>query len=145
MKKAIFAGSFDPVHPGHLKIIQKAAKLFDKLYVVVANNNFKNQQKNIQKRKQEIIKQIAIKNVEVEILEEKYLAKWAEAKKINYLVRSARNDIDFNYELEMAKMNKIINQKLETILIIPNYDDIHFSSTQFREFNKQFKIEKESK
>ncbi len=140
MKKAIFAGSFDPIHDGHIKIIEKSLGLFDELFVVVANNEFKEGQSTTESRVKLIEERLKEYNLKVVALEKKYLVDFAKENGIKYLVRSARNDVDFTYELEMAKINKQINNEIETVLIIPDYDDIEFSSTNFR----NFKIERES-
>lgn len=134
MKKAIFAGSFDPIHEGHIKIINKASKMFDQLFVVIANNDFKTNQDDIAKRKELVENKINLSNVVVEYIEDKYIGTYAKENGIKYLVRSARNSTDFSYELDMAKVNKEINNELETILIIPDYDAIEFSSSKFKEF-----------
>ena len=141
MKKAIFAGSFDPLHQGHLKIIEKGLQMFEKIFVVIANNDFKANQESLGKRARHVKTKLNHKNVEVKILDQKYLAKWACQNNVKYLIRSARNNTDFKYELDMAKMNKIINHQLETILIIPNYEDIDFSSRKFKEFNRTYQKE----
>jgi len=137
MKKAIYAGSFDPIHQGHIKVLKKALKLFDEVIVIIANNDFKKNQSNIDKRLVEVkqsIKKHNLRNVTCYILNDKYLATWAKENDINFLIRSARNNTDFKYELDLAKLNKEINKKFETILIIPDLKDIEYSSTKFRTF-----------
>ena len=134
MKKAIFAGSFDPIHDGHIKIIEKAVKMFDELFVVIADNNFKNNQTDLKERKKNVESVLKNIDVNIDILEDKYIATYAKENGIKYLVRSARNNVDFSYELDMAKINKKINDEIETVLIIPDYDDIVYSSTKFRDF-----------
>jgi len=137
MKKAIYAGSFDPIHQGHIKVLKKALKLFDEVIVIIANNDFKKNQSNIDKRLVEVkqsIKKHNLRNVTCYILNDKYLATWAKENGINFLIRSARNNTDFKYELDLAKLNKEINKKFETILIIPDLKDIEYSSTKFRTF-----------
>ena len=134
MKKAIFAGSFDPIHDGHIKIIEKAVKMFDELFVVIADNNFKNNQTDLKERKKNVESVLKNIDVNIDILEDKYIATYAKENGIKYLVRSARNNVDFSYELDMAKINKKINDEIETVLIIPDYDDIEYSSTKFRDF-----------
>ena len=134
-RKAIFAGSFDPIHEGHLKVIEKSRKLFEKVYIVIANNDFKEGQSNIQSRLNNVLKELNQENVEVIFLEkDKYLGTLAKELGVNYLIRSARNNTDFSYELDMSKLNKEINNELETILIIPDYKDIEYSSSKFRDF-----------
>lgn len=134
-KKAIFAGSFDPIHIGHLKVIKKAAQLFDTLYVVIANNDFKTNQGDLKQRLINVTEEITNSNILISVLpKDKYLATFAKENDIKYLIRSARDNVDFSYELDMSKINKEINDDLETILIIPDYDDIQFSSSKFRDF-----------
>ena len=134
MRKAIFAGSFDPIHKGHIKVIEKAAKIFDQIFVVVANNDFKNNQGDLEKRLDKVKEQIKLENVIFDKLEDKYLGTYAKEKGIQFLIRSARNDLDFSYELDMAKLNKEINNELETILIIPDYENLEYSSSKFKNF-----------
>ncbi len=128
MKKAIFAGSFDPMHEGHLKVIAKACKLFDQLFVVIATNVNKNSS-DIEKRKSDAIQMITESNVEVHVLHDGYLADFAKSNNIKYLIRSARDVADYSYELEMASANNSLNDELETVIIIPDYKDIKFRSS----------------
>jgi len=137
MKKAIYVGSFDPIHNGHMKVLKKALGLFDEIIVIIANNDFKKNQGNLDERFEQVkrkVKEEKLKNVSIYILEEKYLATWAKENNITYLVRSARNNTDFKYELDLAKLNKEINPDLETILIIPDSEDLEYSSSKFRNF-----------
>ncbi|RTZ68327.1 MAG: pantetheine-phosphate adenylyltransferase [Tenericutes bacterium] len=137
MKKAIYVGSFDPIHNGHMKVLKKALGLFDEIIVIIANNDFKKNQGNLDERFEQVKRKVEeekFKNVSIYILEEKYLATWAKENNITYLVRSARNNTDFKYELDLAKLNKEINPDLETILIIPDSEDLEYSSSKFRNF-----------
>ena len=108
--------------------------MFDELFVVVANNDEKDNQSDINERKEKVIEMTNELDVNVISLEGRYLATYAKEHGIKYLIRSARNNIDFSYELDMAKLNKEINNDLETVLIIPDYEDIKYSSSKFRDF-----------
>lgn len=129
-KNALYAGSFNPMHEGHLSVLKKACKLFDKVYVLVAQNP--------EKEKNDIIKNINdvkskikdIKNAEVlEGCQEMLTANVAKELNIKFLIRSARNNLDYKYELDLASGNKIINNDLETILLIPDDQYLNHSSS----------------
>ncbi|UUD36039.1 pantetheine-phosphate adenylyltransferase [Mycoplasmopsis citelli] len=133
VKKAIYPGSFDPLHQGHIQILKKALLLFDKVYVIVTNNPDKENQSDINQRFSNTKKQLAnFENVEVLMNENEFTAVFAKQLNANFIIRSARDNHDFNYELELAAGNKHLNSKLETILIIPNYKSVKYSSTLIR-------------
>ena len=128
-KKAMFVGSFDPFHQGHLKILNKALKLFDLIYVVVSYNNEKPTASSLQKRFELVKKKLQnFSNIEVLINQNELTADLAKKLDVQFLLRSARNNFDFQYELELAAGNNSINKDLETILIIPDYQDINYHS-----------------
>lgn len=132
-KIAIYPGSFDPLHQGHIQIIKKALKLFDFLYVIVSFNPDKNNQSDIQKRFNDVKDKLKdFSNIKVLKNTNRFTAEIANDLNANFIIRSARNINDFNYELELAAGNKKINDNLETILIVPDYDFINYSSTLLR-------------
>lgn len=134
MKKAMFPGSFDPMHEGHIKIVEKAIKLFDQLYVVVTFNNEKPTASDIEKRFEEVKKRLSsYKDVKVVINKDQMTGDFARDHDIKFIIRSARNTTDFNYELELAGGNHAVNNELETVLIIPDYSDIKYESRLIRQ------------
>ncbi|WP_029513805.1 pantetheine-phosphate adenylyltransferase [Mycoplasmopsis primatum] len=137
MKKAIYAGSFDPLHEGHIEIIKKALKIFDKLFVIVSINPDKDNLENIEQRYDYVKKQLSsFNNVEVLINKNELIGNIAEELGVNFLVRSARNDTDYKYEIELAAGNHCVNNQLETVLIMPDYSMINYSSTLLRHKKK---------
>ncbi|TDV24167.1 phosphopantetheine adenylyltransferase [Mycoplasmopsis mustelae] len=128
IKKALYAGSFNPVHEGHLDIIHKASSLFDLLYVVISqnpeknNNDFKRNYNDLIQHTQQY------ENVIIMINSDKLTAKIAAELEVKYLVRSARNQMDYAFEIDLASGNKILNKDLETILIIPDHAYLKVSS-----------------
>lgn len=136
-KIAIYPGSFDPLHKGHIQILKKALKLFDLIYLVVTNNPDKIEQSNLENRLNFAKKRLQnLPNIIVISNPDKLTGELAKELKANFLIRSARNISDFNYEIELAAGNKKINKNLETILIMPNYRSINYSSTLIRHMKK---------
>ncbi|WP_036464160.1 pantetheine-phosphate adenylyltransferase [Mycoplasmopsis sturni] len=136
-KIAIYPGSFDPLHKGHIQILKKALKLFDLIYLVVTNNPDKIEQSNLETRLNFAKEQLKnLPNIIVISNPNKLTGELAKELKANFLIRSARNITDFNYEIELAAGNKKINKNLETILIMPNYRSINYSSTLIRHMKK---------
>ena len=129
MKIAIYPGSFDPIHNGHIEIIKKSLKLFDKVFVVVSYNPEKEDQSDINLRLENANKMINLPNVEVIVNRSDLTVDVATKLKARWIIRSARNDFDYDYEIKMAAANKSLNSKIETVIIIPDMKNIHYSST----------------
>lgn len=133
MKIAIYPGSFNPFHDGHISIIKKSLKLFDLVYVIVTKNPDKLVDNNflVNKKKIECIYK---NNNKVIVLINKSKLTSDLAKELNakFIVRSSRSNIDFEYELNLANANNFVNNDLETIILFPNYEHKNISSTIIR-------------
>ena len=130
MKIAIYPGSFDPITLGHLDILSRAARCFDKVYMCVMVNCDKKQPMFTQEKRLELIrKSIAhIPNAEAELFSG-LLADYARQKHAHIIIKGVRNTTDFDSEMQMAR----INQELETLLLPARAEFEHFSSTMARE------------
>ncbi|MDE6476719.1 MAG: pantetheine-phosphate adenylyltransferase [Mycoplasmoidaceae bacterium] len=145
MKIAMFPGSFNPLHKGHIDVIRRAAQLFDKLYIVVSINVDK-EQDDLNKRFLKVKKQIQklkLKNVEISINKE-FTIDFAKKHKCKYLVRSLRDVNDFKYELVLAQANYKLDKNIETIFFLSNPSLVNISSHAIREMNKNIKLLKKT-
>ncbi|WP_033161390.1 pantetheine-phosphate adenylyltransferase [[Mycoplasma] collis] len=136
-KKALYAGSFAPFHEGHLSILKKALKIFDYVYLVITINPDKEIDFDFNERKkiaQTFIKNL--KNVKIIVNSNDLTVNLAKKLNVNWLIRSARNQMDFDYELDLAVSNKLENHEIETILLVPDSENINKSSTLERHKNK---------
>lgn len=133
MSIAIYPGSFNPFHDGHKSIIKKATKLFDLIYVIVTINPDKSIENNFELNKKNIEKYFSNNNkVVVLINRTKLTGVLAQELGANFLIRSSRSQLDFDYELNLANANNFINKNLETIIFFPKYDHKNVSSTVIR-------------
>ncbi|WP_338822769.1 pantetheine-phosphate adenylyltransferase [Mycoplasmopsis felifaucium] len=141
-KVALYPGSFDPFHLGHLSVLKKALRIFDEIHVVVSINPDKENLDNIDERYLNVKNELKdFKNVFISINKDDLTANIAKKNGANFIIRSARNDIDYNYELQLAAGNNSLNPELETVLIVPDYDKIEYSSTLVRHMEKLKKCE----
>ncbi|MCM3291777.1 pantetheine-phosphate adenylyltransferase [Paenibacillus sp. MER 180] len=133
---AVYPGSFDPVTLGHLDIIQRAAKQFDKLIVAVLNNLSKQPMFSVEERK-ELLGQITqhIPNVEIDSFRD-LLVNYMEQKQGHVIVRGIRSVTDFEYELQMASTNQKLNPRVETIFMMTNPKYSYLSSSMVKEIAK---------
>jgi pantetheine-phosphate adenylyltransferase len=138
-KSAVYQGSFDPLHTGHIDIITRASKLFDMLYVVVSFNVGKSQQTPVLKRFQQVKKTISkLKLANVKVMVNKSLTvHLLKQLKCNYIVRSVRDTQDFKYELELAQINHYLDQNIETLLFVADSKLKNISSRTIRETQHQ--------
>lgn len=148
MKKiAIFPGSFDPIHVGHLNIIKRASKLFDQLIVVVSINVDKKDQSDLNKREKQVIKKVKklkLKNVSVAVNDELTID-FAKKVKAKYIVRSFRSSSDVEYEMDIARAHHYLDKTIETVLFIADKDLRKKSSTDIRKVKEKIKKIKSKK
>ncbi|WP_101772678.1 pantetheine-phosphate adenylyltransferase [Peptostreptococcus faecalis] len=131
--KAIFAGSFDPITNGHVDIIERAAKMFDKLKIGILINPNKQTMFTVEERVELVKKTLShIDNVEV-IFFEGLLIDFCKKNDISVLVRGIRSSADVDYELQMAHMNKELEDSIETIILPTNTKYSFISSSLIKE------------
>ncbi len=130
---AICPGSFDPVTFGHLDIISRAAKMFDKIIVVVASNNKKSNSFTPKERVEMIKKCIpTLTNVEVESFDG-LLADFAAKKGAKAIIKGLRAMSDFEYEFQMALTNKKLNPDVETLFLTTSAQNMYLSSSMVKQ------------
>lgn len=133
MVKAVFAGSFDPPTFGHLNVIERAQKIFTEVHVVIAVNNNKNYLFSGEER-QHMMEELTRKwdNVFVNTWNS-LIVNYAEKIGANVLIRGVRNVSDFSYEFDLAVMNKGLNQKIETVFMVPDTKYFVLRSSSIKE------------
>ncbi|MGV2942129.1 pantetheine-phosphate adenylyltransferase [Mesobacillus sp. LC4] len=133
---AVCPGSFDPITLGHLDIITRAAKVFDELYVVVLNNSSKKPLFSVEERIQ-LIEQVTkgIANVKVDSFQG-LLVDYAESVNANAIIRGLRAVSDFEYEMQITSMNRVLSDKIETFFIMTNNQYSFLSSSIVKEVAK---------
>lgn len=128
--KALICGSFDPVTNGHLDIIKRTAALFDSVVVGIFVNSDKKYLFDVNKRFELLTEATKeLKNVTVDNCEG-LVARYVEKNGIDVIVKGIRNTADYEYEFEMAKINKHIYNKAETLLM-PASAETEFLSSGF--------------
>src|SRR6184192_786729 len=119
MRRAIYPGSFDPVTNGHLDIIERARKLFDEVIVAVAHNDEKQPLLSLKERL-DLLRETAGKIDNVRIAQFKgLLVEFARAEKAGAVIRGLRAVSDFEFEFQMALMNRQLDAAVETIFLMP--------------------------
>ena len=136
MKKksiALYPGTFDPVTFGHIDIIRRALKIFDQLAVAVALNPNKRPLFSLDNRV-EFIKEATknLKNIEV-VPFDNLLISLAHSKKATAVIKGLRAISDFEFELQMGLMNRTLDEKIETLFMIPSQEFSFLSSNLVKE------------
>lgn len=132
MKSAIYPGTFDPITAGHLDIIKRASKIFDKIIIAVGTQEDKKPLFSVEERIELIKQETASLNIEVEQFNG-LLADYAKKKGINIIIRGLRAVSDFEYEFQMAVMNTKLNKDLETVFLMTDKEHFYLSSSLVRE------------
>ncbi|MFC1501379.1 pantetheine-phosphate adenylyltransferase [Elusimicrobiota bacterium] len=130
---AVYPGSFDPLTNGHLDIIVRATHLFPKVIVSVTNNSVKNATFSLNQRI-EMLKSVTadLSSVEVHSFSG-LLVDYLNKKNASVIIRGLRAVSDFEYEFQMALMNRKLNKKIETVYLMPDESFTYLSSSLVKE------------
>jgi pantetheine-phosphate adenylyltransferase len=133
MKIAIYPGTFDPITNGHLDILERAMKLFDRVIITIARNSAK-EPLFTEKERLAMIKEAvrSYKQVEVDSFDG-LLVEYAQKKQATAIVRGLRAISDFEYELQMALMNRRLNHDMVTVFLMPHEKYTYLDSSIVRE------------
>ena len=133
MRTAIYPGSFDPLTNGHLDIIQRAAKLFDRVIVAVAKNEGKKPLFSLKERLSLVQQSLHdLPNVEADTFDTLLVA-YADQQKAQAVIRGLRAVSDFEFEFQLALMNRKLNGRVETIFMMPRETYTFLSSRIVKE------------
>ncbi|MBI5495061.1 MAG: pantetheine-phosphate adenylyltransferase [Deltaproteobacteria bacterium] len=132
MKLAVYPGSFDPLTNGHLDIIQRSLKLFDRVIVAVAHNSAKNALFTMEERKALILECANDPRLEVDAFTG-LLVDYARRRGASAVVRGLRAVSDFEYEFQMANMNRKLTHDVEHVFLMTNEENFYISSRLVRE------------
>ncbi len=136
MTKVIYPGTFDPITNGHTDLIERASRMFDHIVVAIAESPHKKPLLELEKRCQlarDVLSHIP--NIEVvgfNIL----LARFAKEQNAQVILRGLRAVSDFEYEFQLANMNRAIAPELESIFLTPDEKHSYISSTLIREISR---------
>ena len=119
MRTAIYPGSFDPLTNGHLDVIERAVKLFDQVIVAIANNDTKSPLFTLAERRDLVNRSVSLlKNVETDTFDG-LLVEYVERRSGQAILRGLRAVSDFEFEFQLALMNRKLNERVETIFMMP--------------------------
>lgn len=132
-KIVIYPGTFDPITCGHMDLIQRASRLFDKVIVAVAASTRKSPALSLQERL-DLAKSILRDFTRVEVCQfTGLLIDFAKHKNANVILRGLRAVSDFEYEFQLAGMNRQLNPDIETVFMAPAEQYTYLSATMVRE------------
>ncbi len=135
MVLAIYPGTFDPITNGHVDIIKRASKLFSRLIVAIGENPAKKPLFSREERLEmvkEVIASLNLSNVEAEIFDG-LLINYVKNRKAKVIIRGLRAVSDFEYEMQLALMNRKLDSEIDTVFLVPSLKWMFLSSSIVKE------------
>jgi pantetheine-phosphate adenylyltransferase len=129
---AIYPGSFDPLTTGHVSLIERGLRIFDKIIVAIAVNVRKDPLFTVEERREMINEAFKDSNIEVDVFEG-LLIDYARSRDCNVILRGLRAVSDFEYELQMANMNRKLDDSIDTIFMMTEESHFYVSSSLVKE------------
>lgn len=130
---AVYSGSFDPITFGHIDLVRRAQKLFDRIIIAIAKDNSKSSLFSLEERFH-LVKQVFKEDPQIEI--ESFsglLVEFVKRKEANVILRGLRVISDFDYEFRMANINRVLETGFETVFLVPSERYTYVSSSIVRE------------
>ena len=133
MKRAVYAGSFDPPTNGHLWMIREAVRMFDELVLAIGINPDKHSTFSDEERA-DMLREITahLPNLRVEVFGKQFLVDYAQSVGANYIVRGIRSASDYEYERTMRYINSDLHPEITTVLLLPPREFAEVSSTMVK-------------
>ena len=136
MKIAVYPGSFDPITNGHLDILSRACKVFDKVIVLVAHNPNKHSNFTPEERVK-MIKEATANNPQVEVFADSGLTvEFAKKHQATHLIRGLRAVSDFEYEFQLASANEFVDSSIDMVFFMARGDKTFISSSAILEMHR---------
>lgn len=134
MKRAIYPGTFDPFTNGHIDILERACNIFDDIIIAVAVNSQKKPMFSAEERAEMIRESVAsFASVTVDTLQAGLLIDYAREKRAVAIIRGLRQVADFEYEFQIALMNRHLCPDITTVFLMPNEKYTYLTSSIIRE------------
>ena len=132
MPAAIYPGSFDPLTNGHMSLIHRGLKMFDKVIVAILVNPKKTPLFSIEERRTMILEAVKDPRVEIDSFQG-LLVEYAKKKSVNVVLRGLRAVSDFEYEFQLANMNRKLDPDFDTVFMMTGQDSFYISSQLVQE------------
>ena len=136
MKIAIYPGSFDPITNGHLDILNRALKIFDKVIVLIAVNPSKTSRFSAEERKAMIDEAVNDSNVQVDIWDG-LTVRYAKEHGATHLIRGLRAVTDFEYEFQLASANDFADSSIDSVFLMSKGEKSFINSSSIMELYKK--------
>jgi pantetheine-phosphate adenylyltransferase len=133
-RQAVYPGTFDPPTNGHIDVIRRSLRIFDKIFVAVTLNPEKSPLFSFEERKAFFLDELEESDrLEIVSFERQLLVDFAEQIGVSVMIRGIRAVSDFDYEFQMTIMNRQLNDKLETVFLMPSEQYSFLSSSLVKE------------
>ena len=132
-KIGVYPGSFDPIHKGHIDVVNRALRFVDKLYIAVADSPHKNPLFSLNERKDMIDNEFSISSSIEVVAFDNLLVEFAKSLNAQVIVRGLRVVSDFEYEFQMVGMNRQLNSEIETVFLMADAQRQSISSNFIRD------------
>ena len=134
MTVALYPGTFDPLTNGHLDLIKRSVRMFDKVVVAIFANPTKGPLFSVEERRRLIEESTrGLSNIEIDTFSETLLVFYARQRQAHVIVRGLRAIADFEYEFQMTLMNRRLDEDIETVFLMPREEYTYVASRLIKE------------